>query len=256
MFFIALLIAGRPSTISVQAQSSYWIATEGVMWPDPRIQINIPSSPTILHDDLLQAMSVWNQALKWFESTYYPLDENYYRFIPSPNDAGVTVKAVDHIRCVSSPSNSTFTNATVTPFSCTLYTYNWDNRYIASAYVQIFSSQLTAANPKHLVDVISTLGILLGLVEYSTPCPVADDLMCEHGSSAYPSTLDLYALHLLSNGKPATNVTLPNDMPYQQASIPTPEFDGTAVLLLVLTGCSAIILARRKSRLVERFERN
>jgi hypothetical protein len=253
VFFLALLIAVRFSIVPAQAQSTYWIGTEGVLWSDPRIQINMPSSPSVLAEDLPQAMVIWNQAIKWFESTYYPLDESYYSFISSVNGAGVTIQAVDLQTLQSLCSGSTSTT-----IACGHYMVNSDSGFIVSAYVEILASDLTATNPAHLLAVVIALGTLLGLIEYSTPCPFSTDLMCGSSSILYPSTLDLYAVHLLANGKRATTVTLPGNIPYQQAPIvPTPEFNGTSILLLVLTASSTLILLRKKSSYSpKKFDKN
>jgi hypothetical protein len=164
--FLALLIATRPSTVPAEAQTTYWIATNGLQWVNPRIQINVPSSPSVLANDLPQAMTIWNQAIKWFESKFYPLNENYYSLMPSVSGSGVTFQAVDeqavHSLCTHTPS------ATI---ACVHYTYNSNGGYISSAYVEILTTQLTSNNSAHLSTVAAALGILLGLIPYSTPCP-------------------------------------------------------------------------------------
>jgi hypothetical protein len=94
------------------------------------------------------------------------------------------------------------------------------------------------------------LGLMLTLIQYSNPCPFSD-LMCGNGTMLYPSTLDLYAVHLLGTGKRVTTVTLPSSIPYQEAPIvPIPEFQGTFTLLAFLTMFSALTLlrTRRKGR--------
>ena len=205
------------------------------MWSNPRIQINIPSSPTVLADDLPQAMVIWNQAIKWFESTYYPMDESYYSFISSPNGAGTTFQAVNGQTFCSTASNISV---------CALFTINSDSRYITNAYVEILASELTTSNPAHLSLAVAALGTLIGLIQY-THCPF-QDLMCSTLPSGYPSTLDLYAARILAKGNPATNVTLPTSIPYQQAPVvPVPEFHGTSLLISFIAIFSALILLRR-----------
>jgi len=208
------------------------------LWPDPRIQINIPSSPTVLADDLPQAMTIWNQAIKWFESTYYPTDENYYSLIVSTNGAGTTFQAVSSQTVQSYCSTSS--NISV----CTVYEINPESKYITNSYVEVLASELTTSNPNHLSLVVAALGSLIGLVQYPEPCPF-QDLMCATLSTVNPSTLDLYAARTLAKGNPATTVTLPASIPYQQAPIiPVPEFQGTFALMTCMTIFSILLLVR------------
>jgi hypothetical protein len=133
---------------------------------------------------------------------------------------------------------------------CTRFTVNSGTGYIADAYVAILASDLTAANPTHLFVVVAALGTLIGLVEYPAPCPF-QDLMCASNPTLYPSTLDLYAARSLAEGKRATTVTLPANIPYQQTPVlPVPEFQGASPLLLFTAVSSTLIflrLGRRKS---------
>jgi hypothetical protein len=187
-------------------------------------------------------MAIWNHAIAWFQSTYYPLDETYYSFISSPNSTGVSIQAVD-LQTLQSYC-STSGGITV----CTRYTVNSDSGYIVDAYVEILASDLTATNPTHMFVVVAALGTLIGLVEYPAPCPF-QDLMCASNPTPYPSTLDLYAARLLAEGKRATTVSLPANIPYQPAPVlPVPEFQGVFPLLAFMAISSTLILLRSSRR--------
>lgn len=187
-------------------------------------------------------MAVWNHAITWFESTYYPLDESYYTFISSPNSTGITIQAVD----LETLQSYCSTSGGITV--CTRFTVNSASGYILDAYVEILASDLTATNPTHLFVVAAALGTLIGLVEYPAPC-LFQDLMCASNPTLYPSTLDLYAARLLAEGKRATTVTLPANIPYQQTPVlPVPEFQAPSPLLLFIAVSSTLILLRSSRR--------
>jgi hypothetical protein len=243
-FLLIALIAAQFLAAPTAAQNTYWIATEGLLWPNPLIQINIPSSQTVLGNDLPQAMTIWNDAIRWFESTYYPLNRGY-TFIPSPNGAGVTIRSVD-LQTLQSfcPYSTSGVRA------CTDFVYDRDSQYIEEAYVEILTSNANATTPSYLYDVVVALGTLLGLIQYPTPCPLATDLMCGNRSTLSPSTLDLYAIHLLANGKPVTTVHLPENIPYQQfQAVPTPEFQSTwSVLAFIILFSTLVMLPTGRRR--------
>jgi hypothetical protein len=241
---LAVLVTAQLLSAPAAAQTTYWIGTEGLLWRDPRIQINMPSSQTVLGNDLAQAMTIWNGAIRWFESTYYPLNGGGYSFIPSPNGAGITIRAVDFQTLQSFCPHSTSSVR-----SCTDFVYDRDSLYIEEAYVEILASDLNASSTSHLYDVVFALGTLLGLIEYPAPCPLATDLMCGNGSTLYPSTLDLYAVHLLAHYKPVTLAHLPGNIPYQQPpTVTTPEFQSAWPLLAFVTMLFALAMLRATRR--------
>jgi len=238
IFFFALLIIARFSIVPTQAQSTYWITTDGVSWADPRIQITIALSPRVLQADLPEAMAIWNHATTWFESTFYPTDKKFYSFVSSPNSTTITIQAVDLQTLQSYCSTSGGISV------CTRYTVNSANGYVLNAHVEILANDLTTTNPTHLFLVVAALGTLVGLVEYPAPCPF-QDLMCASNPTVYPSTLDLYAARLLAQGNRATTTTLPANIPYQQApTLPVPEFQGASALLALIGVSSTLILTR------------
>ncbi len=166
------------------------------------------------------------------------MDESYYSFISSPNNAGISFQGVDLQTMQSYCSTSNVISV------CTRYTINSDSGYITNAYVEILTNDLTTTNPTHLFLVVAALGTLIGLVQYPEPCPF-QDLMCASNPAVYPSTLDVYAARVLAEGERTTTVILPADIPYQQApTLPVPEFQGTSALLAVTTIFSALILLR------------
>jgi hypothetical protein len=214
---------------------------------DQLIPVEVPSSPQILHDDVLQAMSIWNQAMKWFQETY---DQNdplavVYEFIESSGGTPITIHSVD-LQTLGQGTNTT--NPIV---SFTELVYSTDTGQIVSAQIYLLSTLFSTSNNLHLYTVLFAFGSALGLKTYpqSAPCPF-QDLMCPTLLAVYPSTLDLYAVHLLAEGRLVKNVTLPSDIPYQQApGNPIPEFTTPYLLLLTLVLQSVMIhLRTSKSR--------
>jgi len=209
--FLSALVIGLPfSVIPAQAQQTYSISAQGILWPETEIQINVPSSPAVLSDDLPQAMTIWNNAIAWFEGTFYPSDTSYFRFVSNPNSTMVTFQAVN----MQTLQGYCLTGGGVGV--CTHYTGNATTGYITSANVEILASELTESNPAHLSLVAAALGTLIGLDMYPEQCPF-QDLMCASDPVTYPSTLDLYAAHLVAQGQRVTTATLPASIPYQQA---------------------------------------
>jgi hypothetical protein len=72
--------------------------------------------------------------------------------------------------------------------------------------------------------------------------------MCEDSSVRYPSTLDLYAVHVLAESNPEKYVTLPANIPYQQSPIPVSEFQSTSTLIIFISVCSTVVLFRSSRR--------
>ena len=189
------------------------------MWRGTGIRISIPSSPAILSQDLPVAMAIWNNAISWFETTFYPTDTSHFSFISNPNSTVVTFQAVDpQILQAYCP------NAGVNV--CTRFSLNTTMRYVVNASVEIRATDLTSSNPS-LSLVVAALGTLIGLVEYPAPCPF-EDLMCADNLAIYPSTLDLYAARLLAQGQSDATVTLPGGVPFQQAPAPPITFSRTS----------------------------
>jgi len=84
------------------------------------------------------------------------------------------------------------------------------------------------------------LGHILGL---GHP-PVELDLMSALVVPAAPSTLDLYAVHLLAGGlKERTIVTLPSDIAY----VAVPEFSDLTVTVAAVLVSLAVVVRRRKA---------
>ena len=162
-----------------------------------------------------------------------------YQFIASSNGGGVTIQAAD----LQTLQTYCSTQNTIT--GCTHLKWDSDTGAIIAAQTYLLASEFSGSNPNHLYAVLYALGNVMALLGFPAPCPF-QDLMCENTPSVYPSTLDLYAAHLLATGKLITKITLPSNIPYQQAPIvPVPEFNATSILLLVLAATSALILRKR-----------
>jgi len=227
-----------------QVQTTYWIATYAASWSDPRVQISIPSSPPILHDTVSKAIGIWNQALLWFQSTYFSNSITYV-FMANAEETGVTVQAVDDATLEKyCQFSSVSQHVGCAPLKLEHGDYG---DMITSADIYLLASSASVTNQNLLFELVFSLGLVLGLAEYPSTCSF-QDLMCGNNPSPVPSTLDLYAAHLLVEEKGTANVTLPANIPFQQAPIPVPEFHGNSVLLTFTFFSAFALLATRKKK--------
>lgn len=203
VFFTAPVVQARP-------QSQYWIPTFGASWPGPLIYVRVPSTPTVAHDLVVKAITIWDQAQSWFKATYFPNGKTY-TFAIGNEQSRVQVEFTDYWTvsnyCSSAPLGVD---------GCTHIRWD-DSNNITRAVVFLDTGLLTYQGPKYdpLFLVLHEFGHALGLTDYpsSISCPF-QDLLCMYYPNEYPSTLDLYGLHQLAGGNRQTDVLLPTAVPY------------------------------------------
>jgi len=235
---------------NVQAQSSMLQPLEGFAWPSQTIAVNIQTNvSTNAKQAVLAAMNTWNLAQRWFIKTY-------------ENGVGVPYSFYETNQHPVSGVSVTF-NKTQTrdDTGWTSYNYWWNSRGIFTRVAVSISLDLTLRSGRPLSQVelqaLATheLGHALGL-DHTTFSKT--DLMNHYAPGfevTLPSTLNLYALYLLSksNSKsnlPASPIMLPAEIPY--ANVPAsavPEFEpATLTFVAALTvSISAVLSKRRKS---------
>lgn len=175
----------------------------------------------------------------WFASKYFP-NSSVYTFVVGDSSAPVQVSLL----------NSSMITDNVLGWT----DYRMQNRVIESANVRI-----AAATSQQALLVLSAheFGHVLGLGDDVICCK--KDLMnafpIVNNVSALPTTLDLYALHILAAAYAVPSfVWLSNEIPYQTA-LSAPEFNGAPVMMtlpelpnpfLALVFVSGFVLVRRR----------
>jgi len=219
------------------------------------IGIQIPHTPTWAHDIVLNASIAWNQAQLWFEQTATAPVEQTYTFVES-----------DHASAVISFSM---------PTAYSGFAVGWTNYKYAPSSKNILSTQ-TYLDP-HVFNVsqennvtareyalrlaLHELGRVLGLGSVFDGRDIMDprNTPGRVGEAPVLSTLDLYATQVLAAGNTPSSVTLPSNVQDQvidartligtgsATPIPTPEFDGFNVTV-VLCCLSALLFIRRRTK--------
>jgi len=199
----------------VSAQATYTIPLEEASWWTNRINVQIPSSPSWAHNCVVPALKTWNQAQTWFRDTYYPTG-SVYTLIESQNtNPDVTVNFTVSL------VNGQYRGQTF---------YTTTGNYFDSG-VKVTISLKSDTCIVVTIIAIHEFGHVLGLDHATYP----EDLMYVHAITASgPSTLDLYAVHMVAQHQVSSSVTLPLNIPYT-TEIPTPEFPSSLVLIFVLT---------------------
>ena len=203
VFLMAPIVQARP-------QSQYWIPTFGASWPSRLIYVWIPPTPTVAHDLVVKAITIWDQAQSWFKATYFP-DGKTYTFVVGNKRSRVFVEFTDYWTvsnyCSSSPLGVD---------GCTHIRWD-DSNNITRAVVYLATGLLTYQGSKYdpLFLVLHEFGHALGLTDYPSALSCSfQDLLCLYYPNEYPSTLDLYGLHQLAGGNRETDVYLPSTVPY------------------------------------------
>ncbi len=168
----------------------------------------------------------------WFAGEYFP-NSSVYTFELGDSSAPVQVALVNSSTVVGNILGWT--------------DYRAQNGVIESARVRI-----AATNSPHAVLVISAheLGHVLGLGDDAVCCK--KDLMnafpITNNVSDLPTTLDLYALHILAtvNAIP-TFVWLSNEIPYETA-LSAPKFNGSPAMITIDASTSNVISSKKNRR--------
>ena len=231
----------------------------GYSWPNSTIPVSIQSQQPNATQPVLLAMTSWNSAQQWFIQTYgtggtaFTFQQTTQPLGPSDN--GVTVAfnqtQANPSSLGASSCAGSYENAVFTKIHCNIsldLTFNSGQA--------LSQSQLQSL-------VMQELGFALGLgsttfSEY--------DLMNQQSPShevTLPSTLNLYAVSLLSQAKststlPMSPISLPNNIPYATVSVTVSQSSSVSMTLTVITdkisyacGATASVVA-----LLDRWKRN
>ncbi len=245
VLFVILFIS---SAISASAQTDrvqpLWLS-KGFIWPSHDIAVVIqPTNGLNATTPVLQAMRIWTVSQSWFIGTYMQGIGTPFSFELAhrlPESGGITVY--------------------FTPTQ--IYGDNWgwtdvDYRTLNGYFTYVNTTiRLWFDSPNVLAVAVHEFGHALGLGHTHFG---RSDLM-NHDSPGQdvevPSTLNLYALYLLSrtNGKvanmPSSPISLPMNIPYSDNppvfTRPVPEFGVSSswIIVVALVGAS-IALSRQK----------
>jgi hypothetical protein len=78
----------------VFAEQSYTIPLEGAAWDHYTITVQIPMTPKWNQDDVLQGMTIWNEAEQWFKTTY---QGRTFRFLEASSRADISISFVQYL---------------------------------------------------------------------------------------------------------------------------------------------------------------
>jgi hypothetical protein len=208
---------------------TYVIPLEGPRWTSSTISVHISGGQEWQQNQTIQALRVWNRAQLWFAREYLQ-NSSIYTFEPGDSNAPVQV---------------TLLNSSTVIGSIQAWTeYRAQNGVIESATVKI-----GAANTKEAILLLSVheLGHVLGLGHVSC---CENDLMIPYPvtktASYLPTTLDLYAVHMLANSAYVpTLVFLPNNIPYKTPPDMELDLPEPANLIPVLVTVLVLCFVRR-----------
>jgi hypothetical protein len=242
--------------------SSYYVQPlliGGFTWPSHDIPVVVATvfGPGA-SEPVLEAMRVWNIAQKWFVKTYMGGNGVSFNFFNASK---------------LEPTGGIVVNFTGTPLlggtawgtaNLTYTTKSTDNGPTSIAYVECDVMVFTHTSlPNREIISLHELGHCLGLGHTALGGGITD-LMDEEGDSydgvgpPIPSTLNLYAVYLLSKANGTTNylpsdpVVLPSNIPYTVSppiySNAVPEFEFDPSLFLVSALVAVAITIRRRKR--------
>jgi hypothetical protein len=196
---------------SVTAATTPMQPLGGYAWSTREIRVIIQNSPQYAHDAVLQAMETWNRAQAWFANTYHVPSRPYTFFeAQQPSDSYVTVTF-----------NQTQTRS---DWSLTWPTWSWDNNGVfykitVSTSIDLITGGERLSSLKLRSLATSALGFALGLSNTDFDQTDLLNWYSVNYDVVVPSTLNLYAVALLSNvnsrrDMPTSPVVLPAGIPY------------------------------------------
>jgi len=208
----------------------YLIPLEGPRWNSRTIHVHVSGGQDWQQNQTYLAMRIWNQAQLWFAREYFP-NSSVYTFEVGDSSAPVQVRLLNSSIVIGSIQGWT--------------DYHAQNGIMESATVVI-----GARNSPQAVLILSVheLGHVLGLSHVSC---CEKDLMNAYpvpdSASPLPTTLDLYAVHILASSERVPNqVLLPKKIPYgsmPSSELTLPEMPDPLLLLVVISG---LLLLRRR----------
>jgi hypothetical protein len=204
----------------------YSISLIGGRWTSSDLGVVIPATPIDAHDAVLFALNAWNVGQLWFTQHYFP-NTSLYNLMES-STGNIVVN---------------FVKGTAAPSDCVPFT--WHNRIIFAAITLAVMDNYGKPVEWDLLQkaAVHEFGHALGLghSDYYRDIMFATIWTMDR----LPSTLDLYAVHLLAEGVTSGRVTLPPSIPYTTPPARTiPEFPVAADLVL-LACVTAIPLCAR-----------
>lgn len=207
-----LVIVNSAASALAQTQT-YWIPLGNSRWNQYEIGFNVPSAPKWAHDTVLMAMEVWNEAQEWFKATYYP-NGRTYEFREDANSQNKIIfqnsYSADYVGLTQGYSIGQMTTSS----QVTLVLVVEDGSQISQSwFLQVSEHEL---------------GHVLGLGHVSS----VTDLMCAGCYTVQiPSTLDLYAVHVIADGSLPQSVTLPSTIPFKIPSLPHFQIASVGVIV-------------------------
>lgn len=222
-------------------QSTFVIPLEGGRWRGLTISVYVPGAPSWSHNATLRAMSDWNKAQAWFARTYYP-QSPFYTLIDGDRSAPAQVQLVN-------ATSSDYTTLKIVP------RFQKDNATIISVVVHVGTKVDSVLF--HEV-VMHELGHVLGLGHVK--CCIQEDLMYPIANpytarQYFPSTLDLYALHVLATERIIpSSVTLPDHIQY--VTVPQMTLMGAAIspiadLIFAMSVFDALTSSSRRTSITQ-----